>query len=99
VRENRTDWKRVREQSEEELAEAIRNDPDDEGLEPGWFDRALLVEPSPPKERITMWIDADVLEWFRAQGRGYQTAGAPCSVPSTRKPARAESDEPLRSRG
>ena len=20
-----------------------------------------------------MWIDADVLEWFRAQGRGYQT--------------------------
>lgn len=73
VREDRTDWQRVREQSEEELAEAIRNDPDDEELEPGWVERALLVEPSPPKERITMWVDADVLEWFRSQGRGYQT--------------------------
>ena len=46
-----TDWKRVREQSEEELAEAIRNDPDDEELEPGWVERALLVEPSPPDSK------------------------------------------------
>ena len=73
VRDDRTDWKRLAEQSEEDLAEAIRNDPDDEELEPDWVERAMLVEPSPPKERITMWVDADVLEWFRSQGRGYQT--------------------------
>ena len=25
------------------------------------------------KERLDMRVDADVLEWFKAQGRGYQT--------------------------
>jgi uncharacterized protein (DUF4415 family) len=25
-----------------------------------------------PKETVTIRIDADVLEWFRKQGRGYQ---------------------------
>jgi uncharacterized protein (DUF4415 family) len=26
-----------------------------------------------PKEQITLRLDADVLEWFRARGKGYQT--------------------------
>lgn len=25
------------------------------------------------KKQVTLRLDADVLEWFRAQGRGYQT--------------------------
>ena len=27
----------------------------------------------PPKASVSLRLDADVLEWFRAQGRGYQT--------------------------
>lgn len=73
VREDRTDWARVDTQTEEELIEAIRSDPDDEELEPGWVERAMVLRPEQPKERVTMWVDADVVNWFRAQGRGYQT--------------------------
>lgn len=31
------------------------------------------LKPAPPKESISLRIDADVLEWFKAQGPGYQT--------------------------
>jgi uncharacterized protein (DUF4415 family) len=41
-------------------------------LDEAFFRNAKLVEPS-PKEQITMRIDADVLEWFKARGKGYQT--------------------------
>jgi uncharacterized protein (DUF4415 family) len=27
----------------------------------------------PRKQRITLWLDADVVHWFREEGRGYQT--------------------------
>jgi uncharacterized protein (DUF4415 family) len=29
--------------------------------------------PVPPKTSIALRVDSDVLEWFKAQGRGYQT--------------------------
>lgn len=41
-------------------------------LDERFFQNARLVEPS-TKEQITMRIDADVLEWFKARGKGYQT--------------------------
>jgi uncharacterized protein (DUF4415 family) len=31
------------------------------------------LKPIPPKAAISLRVDADVLEWFRAQGPGYQT--------------------------
>jgi len=31
------------------------------------------LEPLPPKAAISLRVDADVLEWFKAQGPGYQT--------------------------
>jgi uncharacterized protein (DUF4415 family) len=37
-----------------------------------FFKNARLVQPS-HKEQITMRLDAEVLEWFRSQGKGYQT--------------------------
>ena len=30
-------------------------------------------KPIPPKQQITLRLDQDVLEWFRARGAGYQT--------------------------
>ena len=31
------------------------------------------LRPIPPKASISLRVDADVLEWFKAQGAGYQT--------------------------
>jgi uncharacterized protein (DUF4415 family) len=31
------------------------------------------LQPIPPKTSISLRVDADVLEWFKAQGAGYQT--------------------------
>ena len=31
------------------------------------------LQPTPPKASISLRLDADVLEWFKAQGAGYQT--------------------------
>lgn len=31
------------------------------------------LKPLPPKESISLRVDQDVLEWFKAQGPGYQT--------------------------
>ena len=42
---------------------------------PELFARAVVVRKFTPrrKAQLTLRIDEDVLEWFKAQGRGYQT--------------------------
>ncbi len=49
------------------------SDPDD-AMEP--VDWATTVLPSPPRnlsqQMATVQIDADVVQWFKAQGRGYR---------------------------
>ena len=68
----KTDWERVARTPEAELAAAIAADPDDPGNDPTFWERARPVYPA-GKERVTMRLDADMLAWFRRQGRGYQT--------------------------
>ncbi|MGR6465941.1 BrnA antitoxin family protein [Rhizobium sp. PAMB 3182] len=41
-------------------------------LDESFFRTAKLVEPT-SKKQVTMRIDADVLDWFKARGKGYQT--------------------------
>jgi len=40
--------------------------------EADWFARARIVMPE-PKKLVTLRLDAEVLDWFRHRGRGYQT--------------------------
>jgi len=63
-----TDWARVDAQSEEDLAPAI--DRADEG-EFDWSTAQIGIPG--PKKQVTVRFDADVIEWFKAQGPGYQT--------------------------
>ena len=44
---------------------------DDDDFEVDWS-RAEFVE-VPPKKAISVRLDADVLEFFKSQGKGYQT--------------------------
>jgi uncharacterized protein (DUF4415 family) len=47
-------------------------DPDAHPTDEAFWKTAKIVMPQ-PKETVSIRIDADVLKWFRKQGRGYQT--------------------------
>jgi len=66
-----TDWKRIDAMKDEdidfsEIPEAT----------PEMFARAILrrnFKPIPRKKQLTLRIDSDVVDWYKNQGRGYQT--------------------------
>ena len=69
--EPKTDWRRLRSMTDEEVHAAIIEDPDAEPTDEAFWKGARVVMPR-PKETVTMRLDADLLEWFRNE-RGYQT--------------------------
>jgi uncharacterized protein (DUF4415 family) len=66
--ESRTNWERVDALTEEELEASI--DYEEEGYPIPGTTRAI---PDARKQQITLRLDRDVIEWFKAQGPGYQT--------------------------
>jgi uncharacterized protein (DUF4415 family) len=70
--ETRTDWSRVDSMTDEEIRALRRDDPD--WMELGDFDwsKAVAVYPI-PKHAISIRLDSDVIDFFKAQGKGYQT--------------------------
>ena len=42
-------------------------------LGPDFWANARVVKPRDPKEQLTIRFDADIVEWFKAKGKGYQT--------------------------
>jgi len=75
--ESKTDWARLEAMTEAELERAIAEDPDSDPplLEPpeGWPHFAIPVRPKAPKKLISLRLDEEVIEHFRATGSGYQT--------------------------
>jgi uncharacterized protein (DUF4415 family) len=69
--EDRTDWRKANALTGKNLEASILADPDDIHSEPDWT-QATIGLPM-PKDHINIRIDHDVLEWFKANGRGYQT--------------------------
>jgi len=69
--EPKTDWRRVRSMTDEEVHAAIIDDPDAKPTDEAFWKEARLVMPR-RKETVTIRLDADLLEWFRSE-RGYQT--------------------------
>ena len=69
--EDRTNWRKAKAMTGKRLEASIRADVDDLRGEPDWT-KAIMGVPA-PKDHINIRIDHDVLEWFRASGRGYQT--------------------------
>lgn len=68
---SKTDWKRLDAMRDEDIdfSDIPEATPED-------FARGVVhlgFKPVPPKQQITLRIDADVLEWFRELGAGYQT--------------------------
>lgn len=63
---SRTDWKRLESLKDEQIDTTDIPELGDE-----FFVHAELHVP--PKQAVTMRLDVDVLNWFKAQGHGYQT--------------------------
>ena len=68
--ESKTDWKRVNAMSQAEVERLA--DRDEGPLPDDWESSAMVVLPS-PKQEIHIRLDGDIIEWFKALGRGYQT--------------------------
>jgi uncharacterized protein (DUF4415 family) len=71
--ESRTDWEALEEKTDEEIDQAVSEDPDAMLLDEDWFRKAKLVVPSVEKKRITIRLDEDIVEYFKQGGRGYQS--------------------------
>lgn len=68
---SKTDWKRVDAMRDEDID--LSDNPE---ITPEMFAKAVVrrgLVTTPPKEQVTLRLDADVLNWFRARGTGYQT--------------------------
>jgi uncharacterized protein (DUF4415 family) len=73
TRHSKTDWTRVDTLSDREIENAIRIDADAAPiLDKEWFRKAKLVLPE-RKVPISLRMDRDVVEWFKASGRRYQS--------------------------
>jgi uncharacterized protein (DUF4415 family) len=66
-----TDYARLDAMTDDDIAKAVADDPDAPPLDTGWT-KARLVMP-PGKDVITLRLDRDLLDYLRAQGKGYQT--------------------------
>lgn len=66
-KQSKTNWRKLQAQKDSETDTTEIPE-----LEPDFFKSATLRMPS-KKASITVRLDSDVLEWFRNQGKGYQT--------------------------
>lgn len=70
--EGRTNLKRLAEITDEEIEAQMRDDPDwKDFIDIDWSD-AVAVYPI-AKSAISIRLDSDVIDFFKAQGKGYQT--------------------------
>jgi uncharacterized protein (DUF4415 family) len=66
-----TDYSRLDTMTEKDIARAVAEDPDAAPVDTDWAKARLVLPPS--KQNVTLRVDRDVLEWFRASGKGFHT--------------------------
>jgi uncharacterized protein (DUF4415 family) len=67
---SQTDFEYLNRVSDEEIAAAVAQDPDAAPLDVDWSKAELVIPPG--KKPISIRVDADVLDFFKKQGAGYQ---------------------------
>lgn len=70
-RKSQTDWVRIDTMKDEDIDFSDIPPMTDEMWARGVVRKGL--KPVPPKQQLTLRIDQDVVEFFKEQGRGYQT--------------------------
>ena len=66
-RKSGTDWKRLERMTDEEIDVS-----DIPPLDGEFFKNATLRMPT-KKKSVSLRLDSDILEWFKSEGKGYQT--------------------------
>ena len=69
--ESKTDWAKAGAVTQAELEASIADDPDEANLVFDWSSASF--EMPKPKAVLNIRVDHEVLEFFRRDGRGYQT--------------------------
>ena len=69
---SKTDWARVRAMRDKDI-KLTREHPEASLKHAVRIIVRRGLKPVPPKTAISLRLDADVLEWLKAQGPGYQT--------------------------
>jgi uncharacterized protein (DUF4415 family) len=67
---SQTDFDYLNRISDEEIATAVAQDSDAAPLDIDWSKAELVIPPG--KKPISIRVDADVLDFFKKQGAGYQ---------------------------
>jgi uncharacterized protein (DUF4415 family) len=69
---DRTDWARVDAMTDEDIERAMRDDPDwAEFIDVDWSNAQWVIPVT--KKSISIRLDEDVIDFFKASGKGYQT--------------------------
>ncbi len=72
-RPGKTAWDRLNATRDADIQKALKSDHDAAPIAtPDWFRRAKILQPQ-AKLPVSIRLDENVVQWFRAQGRGYQT--------------------------
>lgn len=71
-RQDKTDWARVAALTGEDIERAMRDDPDWKDLMDIDWSKAEIVIPQ-KKKAISIRLDEDIVDFFQASGKGYQT--------------------------
>lgn len=69
---SKTDWARVDALTDEDIERAMRDDPDWQDLMDIDWSKAEIVIPQ-KKKAISIRLDEDIVDFFQASGKGYQT--------------------------
>jgi uncharacterized protein (DUF4415 family) len=71
-RKSQTDWARLAAMTEKTIEAAAKSDPENPPLDDAFLAKMQPVD-VPRKRRVTMMLDADIIDYFSRKGRGYQT--------------------------
>ena len=69
---SQTDHARLASLTDAQITAAAESDPDSPPLDEAFWQRAVVRMPE-RKKGVFIRLDPDVLKWFQAHGRGYQT--------------------------
>ena len=72
AKKTETAWEDLARKTEEEIETAAKQDPDFADQDENWFLAAELEMPK-PKQLVSLRLDAEILDWFKSKGPGYQT--------------------------
>src|SRR5262245_2646873 len=70
--ESQTDWARLEAMNEAEVERLAAEDMAELSIAPDWMEHTRVIFPK-SKERVTVRLDHDIVDWLKAQGKGYQT--------------------------